>query len=830
MSFLQSRTRLAREGFGKPVLRKEDARLLAGGGCYSDDVNLPGQAYACFVRSPHACAAIGTIDTAPALATPGVIAVLTGKDAAADGVKPLTHSPMPGNPHEEMFGTREVSFVAPHPPMPPDCARFVGAIVAMVIAETPAAARDGAAHVAVEWTPRPAVTASLAAMRPGAPIVWDGTASNVCVDARIGDAAAVDAAFARAAHVVRLDTWVQRVTGVPMEPRAAVGDWDPESGRYTIHAGAGGLGRTRTGVAGSLGVPESAVRVTAGEVGGNFGTRNSCYPEFALVAWAARRLGRPVKWAGERHEAFLADYGGRDLAVQAELALDAEGSFLALRGANTSNVGAHAVSYHPLNKGMALTGTVYRVPAAATHGRAVITNTSPTTPYRSAGRPEIMFVTERLIDLAARRCGFDRLELRRKNLVPATAMPYRNAVGLVYDSGDYRAAFDRAVTLADWAGFEARRAEARRRGRYRGIGVANYIELNTGFPRERAHITVCPEGRVELVLGTLSSGQGHATSFAQLLVEWLGVELFEVRLITGDTDVTVVGGGAHSARALRLAAVVMAKASDQIVEKGTRIAAWLLEAAVADIEFSAGQFTVKGTDRSVDLFQAAAAAQREDVPEDCRGPLDGTSDEDMPQPSYPYGCAVCEVEVDAETGVVDLVRYTTVDDCGRAVNPMILHGQTHGGIAQGVGQALWESCAYDPETGQLLASTLMEYALPRADMLPSFTTEISEVPSTAHPLGLRGGGEGGTTPALGAVVNAICDALAELGVEHIEMPATPERVWRAIQEVRHRREGSGMLETTVATASGPAEAAPRARERGRERAPRSPRKARKRNG
>ena len=786
MTFLRSPTSSAREGFGKPVLRKEDARLLVGGGAYSDDVNLPGQAYACFVRSPHAHARVGGLDTAAARVTPGVIAVLTGLDAAADDMKPLTHSPMPGNPHEEMIRERDVSFVAPHPPMPADRVRFAGEVVAMVIADTPAAARDGADRVRVDWTPLPAVTGSLAAASPGAPVLYDGTASNVCVDAEAGDAAAVDAAFARAAHVVRLDTWVQRVTGVPMEPRAALGVWDPARGRYTVHAGAGGLGRTQTGVAGALGVPESAVRVMAREVGGNFGTRNSCYPEFALVAWAARRLGRPVKWTADRREAFLADYHGRDLAVHAELALDADGTFLALRGANTSNLGAHAVSFHPLNKGMALTATVYRVPAVSIRGRAVVTTTSPTTPYRSAGRPEIMFVMERLIDLAARRHGFDRLELRRRNLVPSSVMPYRNAVGTLYDSGDYRAALDRAVALADWAGFEARRAEARRRGRYRGIGVANYIELNTGFPRERAHITVRPEGTVDVVLGTLSSGQGHATSFAQLVVEWLGVELSAVNLVTGDTDVTVVGGGAHSARALRLSAVVMAKASDQIVEKGRRIAAWLLEAAEADVEFGARGFGVKGTDRSVDLYEVAAAAQRPDAPEGCRGPLDGTSDETMPMPSFPYGTAVCEVEVDPETGAVELMRYTTVDDCGRAVNPMILHGQTHGGIAQGVGQALWESCAYDAETGQLLSATLMDYALPRADMLPAFTTEISEVPSTSHPLGLRGGGEGGTTPALGAVVNAIVDALADLGVEHIEMPATPERVWQAIQDAQGR--------------------------------------------
>jgi carbon-monoxide dehydrogenase large subunit len=773
MSFLQSRTHSAREGIGQPVLRQDDARLLVGVGRYSDDVTLPGQVYACFVRSPHAHARVGRIETAAARVTEGVIAVLTGEDAAADGVKPLTHSPMPANPHEEVIRRQHVAFLAPHPPMPADRVRFVGEVVAMVIGETPAAARDGVERVLVEWTPLPAVTASLAAAAPGAPLLYDGTTSNVCVDVEVGDTAAVDAAFARAAHVIRLETWVQRVTGVTMEPRAAVGEWDPGSGRFTVHAGAGGLGRTRTGVAGALGVPESAVRVVAGEVGGNFGTRNSCYPEFALVAWAARRVGRPVKWTGERREGFLADYQGRDLVSHAELALDAAGTFLAFRAVNTSNVGAHVVSFHPLNKGMAIATTVYHVPAVAMHGRAVVTTTSPTTPYRSAGRPEVMFVMERLIDLAARRHGFDRVELRRRNLVAAGAMPYRNGLGIVYDSGDYRAALDRAVALADWAGFETRRAEARRRGRYRGIGVANYLELNTGDPRERAHITVRPEGRIDLVLGTLSSGQGHATSFAQLLVEWLGVELSQVRLITGDTDVTVVGGGAHSARALRLAAVVMAKASDQIVEKGTRIAAGLLEAAEADIEFSARRFRVKGTDRSVDLYEVAAA-----------GRLEGLSDEVLTAPSFPYGCAVCEVEVDPETGEVEVVRYTTVDDCGRAVNPMILHGQTHGGIAQGVGQALWESCAYDADTGQLLSATLMDYALPRADMLPAFTTEISEVPSTSHPLGLRGGGEGGTTPALGAVVNAICDALAELGVEHIELPATSQRVWQAIRDAQ----------------------------------------------
>jgi carbon-monoxide dehydrogenase large subunit len=650
----------------------------------------------------------------------------------------------------------------------------------MVVAATAAAAHDGAERVAVDYEPLPAVVTAAEATAPGAPALWDERPTNVCVESEAGDAATVAAAFAHAEHVVRLEARVNRVTGVPMEPRTALGAWDEASGRYTLYAGSGGVQRIRFDLAGTLGVEESAVRVVARDIGGNYGTRNSSYPEYGLVAWAARTLRRPVKWTADRREALLTDYQARDLVSHAELALDADGTFLAFRGLNISNVGAHTVSFIPLAKGIAISSSVYRVPVSAVRGRAVLTTTPPTTPYRAAGRPEMIFVTERLIDLAARRHGFDRVALRRRNLVPASAMPYRNPLGLVYDSGDYAAAQDRAVSLADWAGFEGRRAEARTRGRYRGIGLANYIELNTGDPREQAEVTVHPEGRVDVVVGTLSAGQGHETSFAQCIVDWLGVELDQVRLITGDSDVSTYGGGSHSGRSMRLAAVVMSKATTQIVQQGRRIAAWLLEAAEADIDFTAGRFTVKGTDRSVGLFEAAAATRRAEAPEWIRGPLAGSCREVMSVPSYPYGCAVCEVEVDPETGAVEVVRWTCVDDVGRAVNPLILHGQTHGGIAAGVGQALWELCHYDGH-GQMLSATLMDYALPRADALPSFTTEISEVPSTTNPLGLRGGGEGGTTPALGAVVNAIVDALAELGVEHLDMPATPERVWNAIR-------------------------------------------------
>src|SRR5262245_31790350 len=781
MSFLASRARTAAaDGIGKPLRRKEDRRLITGRGRYTDDLARPGQAHAGMVRSPHAHAVIRGIDPGDALKTPGVLAVLTGADAAGDGVGLIPHPAVPTNPHEVPLKSRDGSpfFIAPHAPLPTDRARFVGEPVAMVLADTPAAARDGAELVRVDWQPLPATVATADAV--GGPPVWGERASNLCVDSEAGDAAATEAAFARAAYVVRLETRVNRVTGVPMEPRAVLGEYDPTSGRYTVYTGSGGSWRIQQDVARTLGVPVAAVRVVAGDVGGNYGTRNSCYPEQALVAWAARRLGRPVKWTGDRRETMLTDYMARDLVSQAELALDADGRFLALRAVNTSNVGAHAVSFIPLAKGVAVLPSVYDIPVASIRGRAVLTNTAPTTPYRAAGRPEVMFVIERLIDLAARRHGFDRVELRRRNLGPASAMPYRHPVGLVYDRGDSANAKDRVVAPAAWAGFEARRASARRRGSYRGIGIANYIELNTGTPRERAEITVRSEGHVDVVLGTLSSGQGHETSFAQLMAEWLGVGVDQVRLITGDTDLMPFGGGSQSGRSMRLGAVVMARASDKIIARGVELAAWLLEAASADIEFVGHRFTVKGTDRSVGLFEVAAVAARADAPDGLRGPLAGTSDETMAVPSYPYGSAVCEVEVDPDTGVVEVVRHTTVDDVGRAVNPLILHGQTHGGIAAGVGQALWELCAYDESTGQITSATLMDYTLPRADGLPSFATELSEVPSTPNPLGLRGGGEGGTTPALGAVVNAVVDALAEFGVEHLDMPVTPERVWRAI--------------------------------------------------
>jgi aerobic carbon-monoxide dehydrogenase large subunit len=785
-----------RPKIGDPVIRKEDRRLLTGGGSFSDDANLPDQAYAAIVRSPHAHARIKGYDLSTAQNIPGIIAVLTGADAMADGLKPIPHNTMASSPPDIALDNSDGSahFNSPHFILPADKARFVGEALAIVIGDSIESARNGAEAVLIDFEPLPAVTDGAAALAPGAPLVWEAAGSNLCVDADVGDRVATDAAFAKAAHVVRLDTWVQRVTGVPMEPRAAVGEFDSATGRYTIHAGSGGAFRQKREISVILGVEIDNVRVIAKDVGGNFGTRNSFYPEFAMVAWAAKRITRPVKWTSDRTESFLSDHQGRDLRVEAELALDAEGNFTGFRGSNIGNVGAHTVSFVPLAKGAEIMSGTYRIPACFVRARAAMTNTASTSPYRSAGRPEVNFVIERLVDLAARETGIDPVELRHRNLIPANAMPYANGLGMTYDSGDYPKALDDALALGDVNGFKARKAESASRGKRRGLGIASYMETSTGAPRERTEMTVVPpardengKGRIDVVIGTLSSGQGHETSFAQLVTEWLDVDFDQVRLIQGDTDIVKFGGGSHSGRSMRLAGIIMGAATDEIIAKGKRIAGHLLEAAETDIEFADGAFTITGTDRRVGLFEVAAAAEtHDDLPGDLKGPLGAESDQVIQIPAFPYGAHVCEVEVDEDTGAIELVKYAGVDDVGRAINPLILHGQAHGAIVQGLGQAMFEHSHYDGETGQLLAASFMDYAMPRADTMPPFDTKISEVPSTTNKLGIRAGGEGGTTPALAVLINAIVNALADLGVRHIEMPATPERVWQAIQQARAR--------------------------------------------
>jgi aerobic carbon-monoxide dehydrogenase large subunit len=777
----------SRAGVGQSLVRREDARLLTGRGRFGDDISLPGQLFAYVLRSPHPHADIVSVDAAAAATAPGVAVVLTGADYIAAGNRAIAHAPSSQSPPDITLKNIDGSPIeVPHQmPLAVGRVRFVGEPIALIVAETLAAAKDAAELIAVDYRPLPAATRAIEAALPSAPRLWPKMATNVVLDALAGDHAATDAAFARAAHVARLDTHVQRVTGVPMETRTALGEYEESTGRYTLYAPGGGVGRPKRDVAQMLGVDEARLRVVAYDVGGNYGTRNGSYPEFALVCWAARLTRRPVKFVCERGEALVTDFQGRDLTVSAELALDMAGNFLGFRTSNLSNVGAYAASFVPLTKGTELSTSLYRIPTAHARARAVFSNTVSTAPYRSAGRPEVMYVMERLIDRAANEFGFDRVALRRINLIPETALPYPNPFGMTYDSGAYERILDRTLALADFDGFPARKRDAQSRSRCRGIGLATYVESQSGAPIEEAVVTVRAEGAVDVEIGTLSSGQGHETSYTQLLHDWLGIENACIRLVTGDSDRNKFAAGSHSGRSIRLASITMHAASQQIIAKGLAIASHLLEAAEADIAFADGRFTVTGTDRSVDLFAVAAATEGDvRLPSELRGPLTGTGDVVSRVSSFPHGWHVAEVEIDPETGAVELARYTAIDDVGRAVNPMIIHGQTHGGIAQGMGQALMEHCVFDQESGQPLAGSFMDYAIPRAADLPFFATDISEVPSTTHPLGFRGGGEGGITPSLGVIVNAVCNALGEFGVTHIEMPVTAEKVWRAIRPGR----------------------------------------------
>ena len=770
---------------GKPLRRVEDERLLTGRGQFSDDVNLPGQAFAAMVRSPHAHALIRRIDGAAARDVPGVIAVLTGTDWLADGLGPMAHGPGAHSPTDPKITAPGGGgpLVTPHFPLPADKARYAGEAVAMVVAESAAAARDGAERVAVDWQPFAAVTDSRSAIAAGAPVVWDSVAGNLCIDCEIGDAAATDAAFAEAAHVVRMAFFVGRVTGVPMEPRAAVGAYDPARAGYVLHAGSGGPVRHRNEIAKLFAVAPEKVRVVSGDVGGNYGTRNRVYPEFPLVLWAAKRLGRPVKWTCDRAEAMLSDVQGRDLYIELAMALDRDGRFLALEASNLSNIGAHTVSFTPLLKGAGIVTGPYAFPTSRVRLRGALTNTPPTNSYRSAGRPEVIYALERLIDRAARDCGFDRVELRRRNLIPPDRMPFANPQGMVYDSGEFERTLDLALDAADWTGYPARQAASAARGRRRGIAVTTYLETSSGAPVERADIAVRPD-HVEVVVGTQSSGQGHETSFAQVAADWLGVPHAAVRLVQGDTDIVKVGGGSHAGRSMRMAGTAIVLAAGKVIEKGRRLAAHALEAAVEDIAFADGRFAVRGTDRAVGIFELARFAERSDLPAGLEGGLADGVQNTMAEAVFPNGCHVCEVEVDPETGAVAIDRYTSVDDVGRVINPLIVDGQIHGGIAQGAGQALMEACVFDPATGQPLAGSFMDYCLPRADDMPSFTVVYNEVISLQNPLGVKSGGESGTTPAPAVIVNAVVDALAGLGVSDLTMPVTPCRVWQAIRAAR----------------------------------------------
>jgi carbon-monoxide dehydrogenase large subunit len=773
---------------GKPMPRKEDARLITGKGRFTDDFNLDGQAFAVMVRSPYPHARIVAIDAAAAKAMPGVLGVFTGADCAADKLGPIPHDPVPKTKFDmKLTGPNGGAvFIGPNALLPADKARHVGEAVAMVVAETKAQALDAAEAVEVTYEELPFVLHSEDAMRSGAPVLWDEVPNNVTVETVFGNVEATDQAFARAAHVVTKNFHIGRVTGVPLEPRAALGHYDAATGRFTLYAGSGGAVRQKSELIQVLGIAPENLRVLSHDVGGNFGTRNRTFVEFGLVLWAAKKIGRPVKFTATRSEAFLSDYQGRDLVTKVELALDDKHRFIAMRATNISNVGARCVSLSPLSKGSGLIPGSYAIPATTLRAMAVFTNTMPTNAYRSSGRPEVTFAIERLVDTAAAQLGVDRIALRRKNLVPPKAMPYRNSVGMLYDSGRYQENMDWAMEIADWKGFAARRREAKRRGKLLGRGLANYVESSIGAPREQARIKVQPEGRVDVVIGTQPSGQGHETSFAQVISDLLHVPAESVRLILGDTDVVKVGGGSHSGRSMRHAATVFSKAAVDLIARGKEIAAIVMGAATDSVSFSDGRFVSRDTNLTFDFLELAAEAARHKLPDALKDGIAVVTDNEMHEPVFPNGTAICEVEVDPDTGEIAITRYASIDDVGRCINPLIVHGQTHGAIAQGVGQAMWEQIFLDPDSGQPLTGSLMDYGMPRADILPPFKTEIAEVLSPTNPLGIKAGGEGGTTAAPAVMVSAILDALGELGVRDITMPATPYTVWTAIREAKAR--------------------------------------------
>ncbi len=775
-------------GIGARVPRTEDYRLVTGNGRFSDDISRSDQLYAVMVRSPHAHAELIAIDAEDARAMAGVHAVLTGADWRDEGLNAM---PAWGNPKDVELRNRDGSdiFHTPLYPVVVDRIRRAGEIVAVCVAETAAQARDAAECVGIDCKLLDAVVGAVAALADDAPVLWAEVPGNLSVDDEKGSQELCDGIFAKADHIVRLETFNQRVTGVPMEPRAALAEFDPATESYVLETGGQGVIRFQNELAATFGIGKDKIRVVSRDVGGGYGTRNHTYAEFALVLWAARRTARPVKWLCERTEAFLSDYAGRDLVTQAELALDRDGKFLALRTDNIANIGTHTVSYVPLARGPTVYNGVYDIACGHAISKAVLTNTTATASYRGAGRPESMFVIERLIDKAARQTGIDRIELRRRNMISLAAIPYTNAFGVTYDSGDFATSMDRAMALVDWDGFPARQLSAREEGRLVGIGLANYIETATGYPQERAEMEILPSGRVVLVIGTQSSGQGHETSYAQVVSEWLGVRFDAVELRTGDTDFVSAGSGSHSSRSMRLAGHLFRQTVDQIIARGRNIAAFVLDAPASDISFADGRFEAQGSGRGLDLFEAAEAAVSGKLPDDNLGPLRAVTEISTSLATYPNGCHACEVEIDPETGAVTIQRYVGVDDVGTVINPMIVDGQTQGGIVQGVGQALTEDCVYDRASAQLLTGSLMDYGLPRADDVPFFVLEHNVVPAPSTFLGVKGGGEGGTTAAPPAIINAIVDALSSLQVSHIDMPATPQKIWRLISQAKQSHLG-----------------------------------------
>jgi aerobic carbon-monoxide dehydrogenase large subunit len=765
-------------GVGQPVRRKEDDTLVRGKGKYTDDINLPGQLYAWIVRSPHAHGVIRGIDTEAAKAMPGVRGVWTGRDLEAANYGPFTCGlPLKSQDGTPLFQTNRHALMT-------DKVRYVGDPVAFVVAETVAQARDAAEAVGLDIDALPAVTDCEAATKPGAPVLYDHIPNNVALDYHYGDTHAVEAAFASAAHVTKLDIENTRVAVVSMEPRCALATYEKSGGRYVIQVPTQGVAGNRNTLAKQLNVAPDQVRILTGNVGGSFGMKNISYPEYICLLHAAKELGKPVKWLDERSSSFLSDSQGRAQDIHAELALDKDGKFLAVRLKGYGNLGAYITGVSPsplsLNTGKNL-ASVYKTPLLSVDIKCVLTNTTLMGAYRGAGRPEANYFMERLIDRAADEMGIDRFTLRKRNFIKPSQLPFAAASGVTYDSGDFQGVFDKALAISDHAGFAKRKKDSRKNGKLRGIAVGSYLEVTAPPSGELGKLTFGEDGTVTLTTGTLDYGQGHATPFAQVLSAQLGVPFDAIRLEQNDSDLVRMGNGTGGSRSITASGQAIVEASDLVIAKGKAAAAHLMEASEADIEFKAGRFTIAGTDRSIDIMELSQRVREGKMPDGVPSSLDvDHTSSDVPS-TFPNGCHVAEVEIDPDTGVLTIVNYAAVNDFGTIVNPMIVAGQLHGGVAQGIGQALMEKVSYDA-SGQPITGSFMDYAMPRAGDIPLMLVGDHPSPATTNPLGTKGCGEAGCAGSLCTIVNAVVDALSDYGVTHIDMPLTSERIWRAIQD------------------------------------------------
>jgi aerobic carbon-monoxide dehydrogenase large subunit len=764
-------------GLAQPVRRVEDPRLLKGAGRYTDDIVLPGMLFGVVLRSPHAAATVTRLDTAAATKLPGVVGVYTAADLKADAVGPL--------PCAALVENRDGSAQAapPHLVLADGVVRHVGDPVAFIVAESISQARDAAELIEVDYDILPSITDLPVAMDKGGVLVWPDVKHNLAFDWEIGDKTATEAEFAKAAHVTKLTVVNNRIVVNSIEARAALADFDATTGRWTLYANTQGGWLIKALIGPLFGTDPEKFRIVTPDVGGGFGMKLFLYAEHVLTCYAARKLGRPVKWAAERGEAFLCDTQGRDNLTLGELAIDAGGKFLALRTRNISNMGAYLSTfapYIPTFAGTSVLSSVYGFKAIYANVLGVFTNTVPVDAYRGAGRPESNYLVERLVDAAARELGIDKVELRRRNMVPPEAMPHATPVGKSYDSGDFRTVLDTATKRMDYAGFGARKAAAVASGKRRGLGLAYYLEATGGDPTERAEIRFADDGFVDVYVGTQSTGQGHETAYVQLTAHNLGVDGEKIRIRQGDTDTIPVGGGTGGARSLYSEGQAILLTSEAVIRKGKQAAADEMEAAVADIAFAEGRFSIVGTDRGIDIVALAATQRKKAAAGQPATLLDSAEVAPIDFHTFPNGCHMAEVEVDPETGVVELVRYSVCDDFGKTVNPLIVRGQVAGGVAQGFGQAVLERTVYDPSSGQLLSGSFMDYAMPRANEFPDIEVELLEIPCASNPLGVKGAGEAGAVGSPPAVINAIIDALSGDGMTHIDMPATPERVWRAL--------------------------------------------------